>query len=364
MSKHVAVLMGGWSAEREVSLRSGNACADALERGGGYRVSRVDVTRDIALTLRELKPDVALNLLHGRPGEDGTLQGLLEIVGVPYSHSGVLASAVAMQKDIAKTVLKAAGVPVPGGMVAARRDAAREHLLPRPYVIKPLAEGSSVGVFIVRADHAHPPQELTRADWKFGEQVLVEPFIPGKELTCAVLGDKPLGVIEIVSATKFYDYEAKYAPGGSTASVAGAGLARSLRGMPAACARRPPRARLPRRHPRRFPLRRQPRGLAGSRLPGGQHPARHDGNLAGARARRPRRHPVRATGRLDGRGRLARAVRLIPDPLASGSIKAADLGAATFPLPLRAALSTAAAGLRRVPCARGRRPLPPKGRRA
>ena len=215
MSKHVAVLMGGWSAEREVSLRSGNACADALERAGRYRVSRVDVTRDIALTLRELKPDVALNLLHGRPGEDGTLQGLLEIVGVPYSHSGVLASAAAMQKDIAKTVLKAAGVPVPGGMVAARRDAAREHLLPRPYVIKPLAEGSSVGVFIVRADHAHPPQELTRADWKFGEQVLVEPFIPGKELTCAVMGDQPLGVIEIVSATKFYDYEAKYAPGGS-----------------------------------------------------------------------------------------------------------------------------------------------------
>ena len=215
MSKHVAVLMGGWSAEREVSLRSGAACADALERAGGYRVSRVDVTRDIALTLRDLKPDVALNLLHGRPGEDGTLQGLLEIIGVPYSHSGVLASAVAMQKDIAKTVLKAAGVAVPGGMVAARREAAKEHLLPRPYVIKPLAEGSSVGVFIVREDHAHPPQELTRTDWKFGESVLVEPFIPGKELTCAVMGDKALGVIEIVSATKFYDYEAKYAPGGS-----------------------------------------------------------------------------------------------------------------------------------------------------
>ena len=215
MSKHVAVLMGGWSAEREVSLRSGNACADALERAGGYRVSRVDVSRDVAADLRALKPDVALNVLHGRPGEDGTLQGLLEIMGVPYSHSGVLASALAMEKDIAKTVLKAAGVPVPGGMVAARRDAAREHLLPRPYVIKPLAEGSSVGVFIVRADHAHPPQELTRADWKFGERVLVEPFIPGKELTCAVMGDHALGVIEIVSATKFYDYEAKYAPGGS-----------------------------------------------------------------------------------------------------------------------------------------------------
>jgi D-alanine-D-alanine ligase len=214
MSKHVAVLMGGWSAEREVSLNSGKPCADAAERAG-YRVSRVDVTRDIARTLRELKPDVALNVLHGRPGEDGTLQGLLEILAIPYSHSGVLASALAMQKDIAKTVLKAAGVPVPGGMVASRAAAAKTHLLPPPYVIKPVAEGSSVGVFIVRADHKHPPQELTRADWTYGETVLVEPFIAGKELTCAVMGDKALGVIEIVPATKFYDYEAKYAPGGS-----------------------------------------------------------------------------------------------------------------------------------------------------
>jgi D-alanine-D-alanine ligase len=213
--KHVAVLLGGWSAEREVSLRSGAACADALARTGRYRVSRVDVTRDIATTLRDLKPDAALNMLHGRPGEDGTIQGLLEIVGIPYTHSGVLASSVAMHKEMTKVILAAANVPVPGGMVVARREAAKEHLLPRPYVIKPLAEGSSVGVFIVREDHAHPPQELTRADWKFGERVLVEPFIPGKELTCAVMGDKPLGVIEIVSATKFYDYEAKYAPGGS-----------------------------------------------------------------------------------------------------------------------------------------------------
>jgi len=207
--------MGGWSAEREVSLNSGRPCADALERTGRYKVSRVDVDRDIAATLRALKPDCALNLLHGRPGEDGTLQGMLEILGIPYSHSGVMASAVAMQKDIAKTVLKAAGIPVPGGRVVGRLEAAKEHLLPRPYVIKPVAEGSSVGVFIVREDHAHPPQELTSADWKFGEKVLVEPYIAGKELTCAVIGDKPLGVIEIVAATKFYDYEAKYAPGGS-----------------------------------------------------------------------------------------------------------------------------------------------------
>ncbi len=159
MSKHVAVLMGGWSAEREVSLWSGAACAAAAERAG-YRVSRLDVTREVAADLRALKPDVALNLLHGRPGEDGTLQGLLEILGIPYSHSGVLASALAMQKDIAKTVLKAAGVPVPGGLVASRAEAAKTHLLPPPYVIKPVAEGSSVGVFIVREDHKHPPQEL------------------------------------------------------------------------------------------------------------------------------------------------------------------------------------------------------------
>ena len=212
--KHVAVLMGGWSAEREISLRSGKACADALERSG-HQVSRIDVDRDVAATLRARKPDLALNVLHGRPGEDGTLQGLLEVLGIPYSHSGVLASALAMKKDIAKSVLKAAGVPVPGGMVVARAEAAKRHLLPLPYAIKPVAEGSSVGVFIMREDHKHPPQELTRADWAFGDQVLVEPYIPGKELTCAVMGDRALGVIEIVPTVRFYDYEAKYAPGGS-----------------------------------------------------------------------------------------------------------------------------------------------------
>ena len=213
--KHVAVLMGGWSAEREISLRSGKACADALERLGTYRVSRIDVTRDIAAVLKELKPDCALNVLHGRPGEDGTLQGLLEVMAIPYTHSGVMASAVAMQKHVAKTVLSAAGVPVPGGRVVSRLEAGGKHMLPRPYVIKPVAEGSSVGVFIVREDHAHPPQELTGSDWAFGESVLVEPYIPGKELTCAVMGNRALGVIEIVPTVKFYDYEAKYAPGGS-----------------------------------------------------------------------------------------------------------------------------------------------------
>ena len=214
MSKHVAVLMGGWSAERDVSLRSGKACADALERGG-YRVTRVDVGRDIATVLRTLKPDAAFNVLHGRPGEDGTLQGILEILGIPYTHSGVLASALAMQKDVAKVVMAAAGVPVPEGKVVTVAEAAAQHVLPRPYVLKPIAEGSSVGVFIVTEQHAHPPQELTRPDWSFGERILAERYIPGKELTCAVMGDKSLDVIEIVAATQFYDYEAKYAPGGS-----------------------------------------------------------------------------------------------------------------------------------------------------
>jgi D-alanine-D-alanine ligase len=211
---HVAVLMGGWSAEREISLRSGKACADALERQG-FRVSRVDVGRDIATVLTTLRPDAALNMLHGRPGEDGTIQGLLEILGIPYSHSGVLASSLAMQKDYSKTVFRAAGVPVAEGVVTTRQEAAKAHLLPRPYVIKPLAEGSSVGVFIVTEQHTHPPQELYRDDWAFGDNVMVEAYIAGKELTCAVVKGEPTEVIEIVPAVRFYDYEAKYAPGGS-----------------------------------------------------------------------------------------------------------------------------------------------------
>jgi D-alanine-D-alanine ligase len=214
MTKHIAVLMGGWSAEREISLRSGKACADALERIG-FRVTRINVDRDVAAALTAAKPDVALNLLHGRPGEDGTIQGLLEILAIPYTHSGVLASALAMQKDRAKVVMRGAGVPVPEGMVVNRLEAARAHALERPYVIKPIAEGSSVGVFIVTESHAHPPQELTRPDWAFGEEVLAERYIAGKELTCAVMGERALDVIEIVPTVKFYDYEAKYAPGGS-----------------------------------------------------------------------------------------------------------------------------------------------------
>ena len=213
---HVVVLMGGLSAEREVSLRSGAACADALE-GQGYRVSRLDVGHDVASRLAELRPDICFNALHGRFGEDGCIQGVLETMGIAYTHSGVLASALAMHKERAKAVLAAAGVPVAESLVLTRAEAAAAHAMRPPYVIKPPAEGSSVGVYIVREDHAYPPQELTSLEWAYGELVMVERFIPGRELTCAVMGEEALGVIEIRPAEglSFYDYEAKYAPGGS-----------------------------------------------------------------------------------------------------------------------------------------------------
>jgi D-alanine-D-alanine ligase len=213
--KHVAVLMGGLSAERSVSLRSGAACALALE-GEGYRVSRVDVDRDLSEALTHLKPDVAFNALHGRFGEDGVVQGILEMLQIPYTHSGVLASSLAMQKDRAKAVMKAAGVPVAEGITISRFEAAKAHVMKPPYVVKPVNEGSSVGVILVREDRSHPPQELARADWPYGDVVLVERYIPGRELTCAVMADRALGVIDIQPAAgNFYDFESKYAKGGS-----------------------------------------------------------------------------------------------------------------------------------------------------
>lgn len=215
MTKHVAVLMGGLSAEREVSLRSGEACARALE-AEGFKVTRLDVDRQISQTLAALRPDVAFNALHGRFGEDGIMQGILEMLAIPYTHSGVLASALAMQKDRAKDVLRAAGVPVAKGVTVDRAEAGKRHVLPPPYVVKPLSEGSSYGVIIVRADQEHPPQELTRSDWAHGEKVLVESFVAGRELTCAVIGDKAHAVVDIRAADGgWYDYDAKYAPGGS-----------------------------------------------------------------------------------------------------------------------------------------------------
>lgn len=214
MTKHVAVLMGGWSNEREVSLSSGRGCAAALRRAG-YRVAEVDVGRDIAHVLEGLKPDVAFNALHGPFGESGMIQGLLELMQIPYTHSGVLASALAMDKHQAKIVFKAAGIPVTDHVIVERAEAARSHVMAPPYVIKPIADGSSFGVFIVKADQSHPPQEILREDWNAGEEVMVERYIPGRELTCAVMGDVALGVTEIVTDLSFYNYEAKYAKGGS-----------------------------------------------------------------------------------------------------------------------------------------------------
>jgi D-alanine-D-alanine ligase len=215
MTKHVAVLMGGLSAEREVSLKSGAACATALE-AQGFRVTRIDAGRDLPMRLAEVKPDVVLNALHGRFGEDGIVQGVLELMRIPYTHSGVLASSLAMQKDRAKAVMAAAGVPVPTGVTVHRLEAARRHVLQPPYVVKPVNEGSSVGVIIVREGRSHPPQELGREDWAYGEMMLVENFVAGRELTCAVMGDRALGVIDIQPAVgEFYDYDAKYAKGGS-----------------------------------------------------------------------------------------------------------------------------------------------------
>jgi D-alanine-D-alanine ligase len=214
LPKHVAVLMGGWSSERPVSLSSGKACADAAE-AAGFRVTRVDVARDIAEVLARLKPDVAFNALHGPFGEDGCIQGIFEILAIPYTHSGVLASALSMNKPKAKDVMKAAGIPVAEALLMSRFDAAKTHAMAPPYVVKPPNEGSSFGVLIVKEDAPSPPQELYGDEWKHGDIVMVERFVAGRELTCAVRGDEPLGVIDIVTEHRFYDYDAKYAAGGS-----------------------------------------------------------------------------------------------------------------------------------------------------
>jgi len=213
MTKHVAVLMGGWSAEREVSLVSGAACANAL-REVGYRVTAIDVQRDVGALLTRLfpRPDVVFNALHGRFGEDGCIQGLLNILDIPYTHSGLLASALAMDKPAAKRLFWAADIPVAEDCIVTR-DALREgDPLERPYVVKPPNEGSSVGVFII---HEQDDLKSVIDRWPFGEEAMVERFIPGRELTVAVMGDRPLAVTEITTERGFYDYDAKYAAGGS-----------------------------------------------------------------------------------------------------------------------------------------------------
>ena len=213
-STHVAVLMGGWSAEREVSLASGKACSDAL-RQAGFRVTTVDADRNIAATLSELRPDVVFNALHGKWGEDGTVQGVLETLQIPYTHSGVLASALAMNKPKAKHLFRTARIPVANDKVVDIEHAASTHVLEPPYVIKPVDEGSSVGVMIVEAGANAPPFRLLEQRQIYGDKVFVETYVPGRELTCAVMGDVALCVIDIVPAAGFYDYKAKYAPGGS-----------------------------------------------------------------------------------------------------------------------------------------------------
>ncbi|MCW4116684.1 D-alanine--D-alanine ligase [Aurantimonas sp. MSK8Z-1] len=215
MAKHVAVLMGGFSSERPVSLASGAACADALE-GEGYAVTRVDVDRDIASVLKDLGPDVVFNALHGPFGEDGTIQGVLEFLEIPYTHSGVAASALALDKGRAKIIAKSVGIAVAEAKIMPRLDAAPKHVMPPPYVVKPIGEGSSFGVLIVREDQSTPPQQLFSTEWSFGDTVMVERFVHGRDLTCAVMGDVALGVCDIISeGHAFYDYDAKYAPGGS-----------------------------------------------------------------------------------------------------------------------------------------------------
>ena len=210
----VAVLLGGRSAEREVSLVSGRGCAQAL-RDESFDVVEIDAKDDLAQQLTAAKPDAVFNALHGRWGEDGCVQGLLELMRIPYSHSGVLASALAMHKQLAKDVFRAAGLPVVKSIVADRRAAGASHLMEPPYVVKPVNEGSSVGVFIIRKGDNRPPAELGSESWTLGDQMMVEEYVPGRELTVAVLGGRALAVTEIVPKTNFYDYEAKYAAGGS-----------------------------------------------------------------------------------------------------------------------------------------------------
>ncbi len=207
--QHVAVLMGGWSAEREVSLVTGAAVVTALGQAG-FRATGVDVDRDVAQELKKLKPDVVFNALHGRFGEDGTIQGLLEILGLPYTHSGVLASALAMNKPVAKRLFADAGIPLAEGGVFQRSQVVAGAFMDPPYVVKPVDEGSSVGVRIVLENDNYRPSD---ENWDFGDQVLVERYIPGREIHVAVMDDRALGAVEIRPLGRFYDYEAKYTDG-------------------------------------------------------------------------------------------------------------------------------------------------------
>lgn len=211
--KHIAVLMGGWSAEREVSLDSGKACAAALERAG-YDVTTIDVKPDIAEELAKLKPDAVFNALHGKWGEDGCVQAVLETLKIPYSHSGVLSSALAMNKPQSKHAYRRVGIAVAEDMIVSRQVAALGKVMAPPYVLKPVNEGSSVGIYIIMEDGDSSLRQFAEEGHP-EDEIMVEKFVPGRELTCAVMGDKVLGVTEILPAVGFYDYKAKYSAGGS-----------------------------------------------------------------------------------------------------------------------------------------------------
>jgi D-alanine-D-alanine ligase len=211
---HVAVLMGGWSNERPVSLMSGNGVADALEKVG-YKVSRVDMDRNVAQVLTALRPDVVFNALHGVPGEDGSVQGMLDLMGIKYTHSGMVTSVIAIDKELTKQRLVPAGIPMPKGTMVDSESLFTADPLPRPYVLKPVNEGSSVGVAIVteNSNYGNPIARDAKGPWQEFATLLAEPFIKGRELTVAVLGDKALCVTELKPKSGFYDFDAKYTDG-------------------------------------------------------------------------------------------------------------------------------------------------------
>ena len=211
---HVAVLMGGWASERPVSLMSGEGVAKALE-SRGHRVTRIDMDRDVAARLAETKPDVVFNALHGVPGEDGTVQGMMDLMGVPYTHSGLQTSVIAIDKELTKHALVPHGIPMPGGRIVRSAELYEGDPLARPYVLKPVNEGSSVGVAIVTADgnYGNPIGRDATGPWQEFDSLLAEPYIRGRELTAAVLGDRALLVTELVPKSGFYDFDAKYTDG-------------------------------------------------------------------------------------------------------------------------------------------------------
>jgi D-alanine-D-alanine ligase len=213
-SLHIAVLMGGWSAEREVSLVTGAGVAEALE-SRGHRVTRIDMGRDVAQRLLEAAPDVVFNALHGTPGEDGTVQGLMDLMGLKYTHSGLETSVIAIDKELTKMVLVPHGIRMPAGKIVESESLFERDPLPRPYVLKPVNEGSSVGVAIVTANgnYGDPIGRDVEGPWLHFDRLLAEPFIKGRELTVAVLNDEALAVTELKPKSGFYDYDAKYTDG-------------------------------------------------------------------------------------------------------------------------------------------------------